>query len=65
MKRTKWFRMDQKPARVGVYEVLPEGYPKGAVSRWTWDGSQWMWSKHGRAILFSGDRWRGLTEPAN
>ena len=67
MKRTPWFFMKTKPVRKGAYEVLMVEYTEARYSpfMWTWDGRFWRLPSGLIISPFAGDKWRGLTEPAN
>ena len=66
MKRTPWFPVSVNPVRVGWYECLFLCFGTWLVRYW-WDGLQW---KHAPTDIeatsfgITGDKWRGLTEPA-
>ena len=63
MKRTPWFRPEDKPAYPGLYETTLKG-----TAVWVdfWDGKVWRWTVNGNEhsgymhrIMY----WRGLAEP--
>lgn len=65
MTRTPWYDAAlYKPVRIGSYEFIGVAYKTGAILYW--DGERFtprpgsMWT----LIIWPGDRWRGLTEPA-
>lgn len=72
MKKTGWYSGDQKPVRVGLYEVKNRDDSRRVGYKW-WDGKRWSLFRRNlqEAVAFnrkpSGFQesiWRGLTEKA-
>jgi hypothetical protein len=57
-KKTEWYEPDQKPARVGVYEVKDVSVNWPFFKMADWDGKKWTYA--GKNIKIGG--WRGLKE---
>lgn len=66
MKLTPWYRADQKPVRVGWYEVKSPTNPDITFTL-QWNGQEWghydcfFWYD----ALLQNREWRGLTAPHN
>jgi len=68
MKKTPWFSSNQRPVRVGDYQIR---WPGGQVHRARWDGRDWREWMPGIAeyscfayFLVGDEQWRGLTAEA-
>ena len=63
-KLTPWFKVKERPARPGLYQVAYDGVPHRPPAYRLWTGDRWR-SEHGSTTLFgvaSRDAWRGLAE---
>jgi len=65
MKKTPWFSSNQRPVRVGEYQIR---WPGGQVQRARWDGRYWCeWIPEiadyscFAYFLIGDEQWRGLT----
>ena len=67
MKLTPWFRADQKPVRVGWYEVRGGPLIKDLYFLTYWEGKKWGRWDCGQWYELVNQRrqWRGLTAPHN
>jgi hypothetical protein len=66
MKKTKWFPAYVNPVHIGYYETSITLF-SGEPHRLYWDGRCWTKSETSKVYApfpWTGDRWRGLTEPA-
>ena len=68
MKKTPWFSSNQRPVRVGEYQIR---WPGGQVQRARWDGRYWCeWIPEiadyscFAYFLVGDEQWRGLTAEA-
>lgn len=61
-KRTPWYPIRVKPVRVGWYEYKYDELIGFTEARW--DGHAWHFEDDSVLIPLLGDKWRGLTRPA-
>lgn len=65
MQTTEWFPADVKPVHVGYYHTKVCSWSDAtSMFNWWWDGTQWLFDKHGKICSGQNRPWRGLKEPA-